>query len=189
LLYPAMANSWPRSRTSAGQRTLWIRNIATNTDTQILAAFPSDYVGLSFSPDANYLYFVRGTAENTAVRSLFLMPTFGGTPRQLIRDIDSAPSLSPDGSRFVYLRWTPGQNDHYSEIHIADKDGANDQVVYTSSMHSRGSSLVAAAKPDCVDRAGRGGDSVINVFDLSSKAKSSIAQPEGSSVRPCPVGF
>ena len=119
-------------KNDAGQRTLWIRNIATNTDTQILTAVPNAYVGLSFSPDANYLYFTRGTPDNIAVRSLFLMPVFGGTPRQLIHDIDSAASLSPDGSRFVYLRWTPGQKDRYSEIHVADKDGANDQVVYTT---------------------------------------------------------
>jgi eukaryotic-like serine/threonine-protein kinase len=166
-------------KNGAGQRTLWIRNIATNTDTQILAPFPSDYVGLSFSPDANYLYFVRGTAENTALRSLFLMPTFGGTPRQLIHDIDSAPSLSPDGSRFAYLRWTPGQSDHYSEIHIADKDGANDQMIYTS----RNMAEAPAWSPQpnqiaWIEQTGPGA-SVIDVFDLSSKTKSSIAQPEG----------
>ena len=175
-------------KNGAGQRTLWIRNIATNTDTQILAAFPSDYVGLSFSPDANYLYFVRGTAENTAVRSLFLMPTFGGTPRQLIRDIDSAPSLSPDGSRFVYLRWTPGQNDHYSEIHIADKDGANDQVVYTS----RNMAQAPAWSPQpnqiaWIEQTGPG-DSVVNVLDLVSKTKSSIAQPLGNLFGPTRSG-
>jgi hypothetical protein len=32
-------------KNDGGQRTLWIRNIATNTDTQILSAFPSEYVG------------------------------------------------------------------------------------------------------------------------------------------------
>ncbi len=172
----------------AGERTLWIRNIATNTDTQILAAFPSDYVGLSFSPDANYLYFVRGTAENTAVRSLFLMPTFGGTPRQLIRDIDSAPSLSPDGSRFVYLRWTPGQNDRYSEIHVADKDGANDQLVYTSKNMAEAPAW--SPQPNqiaWIEQTGPG-DSVVNVLDLASKAKSSIAQPAGSLFGPTRSG-
>jgi len=175
-------------KNGAGQRTLWIRNIATNTDTQILAAFPSDYVGLSFSPDANYLYFVRGTAENTAVRSLFMMPTFGGTPRQLIHDIDSAPSLSPDGSRFVYLRWTPGQKDHYSEIHTADKDGANDQVVYTS----RNMAEAPAWSPQpnqiaWIEQTGPG-DSVVNVLDLVSKTKSSIAQPLGNLFGPTRSG-
>ncbi len=175
-------------KNDAGLRTLWIRNIATNTDTQILAAFPSDYVGLSFSPDANYLYFVRGTAENTAVRSLFLMPTFGGTPRQLIHDIDSAPSLSPDGSRFVYLRWTPGQNDHYSEIHIADKDGANDQVIYTS--RSMAEAPAWSPQPNqiaWIEQTGPG-DSVVHVLDLVSKTKSSIAQPPGSLFGPTRSG-
>ena len=68
-------------KNDAGQRTLWVRNIATNTDTQILGAFPNEYVGLNFSPDANYLYFTRGTEDNAAVRSVYIMPVFGGTPR------------------------------------------------------------------------------------------------------------
>jgi serine/threonine protein kinase/Tol biopolymer transport system component len=171
-------------KNGAGQRTLWIRNIATNTDTQILAAFPSDYVGLSFSPDANYLFFVRGTAENTAFRSLFMMPTFGGTPRQLIHDIDSAPSLSPDGSRLVYLRWTPGQKDHYSEIHTADKDGANDQVIYTSNGLAEAPAWSPQPNQIAWIEQAAPGNSVIHVFDLSSKTKSSIAQPQGSMFGP-----
>ena len=175
-------------KNDAGLRTLWIRNIATNTDTQILAAFPSDYVGLSFSPDANYLYFVRGTAENTAVRSLFLMPTFGGTPRQLIHDIDSAPSLSPDGSRFVYLRWTPGQNDRYSEIHIADKDGANDQLLYTSRNMAEAPAWSPQPNQIAWIEQTAPGDSVVNVLDIVSKTKSSIAQPPGSLFGPTQSG-
>jgi serine/threonine protein kinase/Tol biopolymer transport system component len=120
-------------KNDAGQRTLWVRNIATNTDTQILTAFGNEYVGLNFSPDANYLYFTRGTPDNAALHSLSVMPVFGGTPRQLVRDVDSAASLSPDGSRFVYLRWTPDRKDHFSEVHSADKDGGDDQVLYTTS--------------------------------------------------------
>jgi eukaryotic-like serine/threonine-protein kinase len=171
-----------------GQRTLWIRNIATNTDTQILTAVPNRYVGLTFSVDGNYLYFTRPTPENIAVSSLFLMPVFGGTPRQLIRDIDSAVSLSPDGSRFVYLRWTPGRKDRYSEIHVADKDGSNDRVVYTS--------LNAAAPPVWSPQPNRIAwielsaptSSVINVYDIESKAQSSIAQPEGAVYDPARSG-
>jgi eukaryotic-like serine/threonine-protein kinase len=116
------------------------------------------------------------------------MPTFGGTPRQLIHDIDSAPSLSPDGSRFVYLRWTPGQNDHYSEIHIADKDGANDQVIYTSNSIAEAPAWSPQQNQIAwIEQTGVG-DSVIHVFDLSSKTKSSIAQPEGSMFGPTRSG-
>ncbi len=114
-----------------GQRTLWVRNIATNTDSQILGAFANSYLGMTFSPDANYLYFTRGTPESAAVRALYAMPIFGGTPKQLAYDVDSTVSFAPDGNRFVYVRWTPDRKDQFSELHIADKDGGNNQVIYT----------------------------------------------------------
>ena len=112
-----------------GQRTLWVRNVATSTDTQILGAFANAYIGLTFSPDANYLYFVRGTPDNTAVRALYAMPVFGGTPKQLEYDIDSGVSFSPDGGQFTYVKWTPDRNDQFTELHVVDKDGGNNQVI------------------------------------------------------------
>jgi serine/threonine protein kinase len=115
-----------------GQRTLWVRNTTTNTDTQILGAFGNRYIGLTFSPDGNYLYFVRGTPENDVESALYVMPVFGGTPRQLIADLDSTVSFSPDGKRFTYVRWTPDRRDQNSEVHVADKDGSHNQVVYAA---------------------------------------------------------
>ncbi|MGA3225702.1 MAG: protein kinase [Acidobacteriaceae bacterium] len=163
----------------AGQRTVWIRNIATNTDTQVLSAFPSDYVGLSFTPDANYLYFTRGTPENTNWRSIYAMPIFGGTPRQLIRDVDSAPSFAPDGSRFAYMRWTLERKDYLSEIHIADKDGGNDQLIYTSLnltqppvWSAQGTQLA------WIERTGPLTE-LIKILDITSSGIVSIAQADG----------
>ena len=115
-----------------GQRTLWVRNTATNTDTQILGAFGNEYMGIAFSPDGNYLYFVRPTLGNTITNALYVMPVFGGTPRQLIYNIDSIVSFSPDDSRFTYLQFTPERKDQSSEIHIANKDGSDNQVVYAT---------------------------------------------------------
>ena len=167
-------------KNDAGQRTVWIRNLATNTDTQILSAFPSQYLGLTFSPDANYLYFTRETPDNGAVSRIYTMPVFGGTPRQIVLDVDSAPSLSPDGSRFVYLRWTPDRKDQYSEIHIADKDGSNDQLLYTSIQ-----------KTEAPVWSPRGGEiawievtgtttAVVKIMDRASKRVRTIAQPKGA---------
>ena len=115
-----------------GQRTLWVRNTATNTDTQILGAFANNYIGLTFSPDGNYLYFTRGTRDNDARRDLYVMSVFGGTPRRLIDNIDSPVSFAPDGNRFTYVRWSPDLKDHFSEVHITDKDGGNDRVLYAT---------------------------------------------------------
>jgi eukaryotic-like serine/threonine-protein kinase len=115
-----------------GQRTVWVRNTATNTETQVLGAFGHGYLGLTFSRDGNHLYFTRLSLENDAANDLYVMPVFGGTPRQLISDVDSPVSFEPDGNRFTYLRWLPERKDEFSEIHIADKDGGNDQVLYST---------------------------------------------------------
>ena len=120
-----------------GQRTLWVRNTATNTETQILSAFAHgafahDYLGLTFSLDGNYLYFTRADPENQAQRNLYVMSVFGGTPRQLIFNVDSPVSFAPDGNRLTFLRWSPDRKDNFSEIHITDKDGGNDRVLYST---------------------------------------------------------
>jgi eukaryotic-like serine/threonine-protein kinase len=110
-----------------GQFTVWVRNIATNTETQVVSASARDYLGLTFSPDGDYLYFVHQSPGNAAMNCLYVMSVFGGTPRQLIFNVDSAVSLAPDGNKITYVRWLPESNS--SEIHIADKDGGNDQVL------------------------------------------------------------
>jgi serine/threonine protein kinase/Tol biopolymer transport system component len=166
-------------KNDAGQRTLWVRNIATNTDTQILTAFPNQYVGLNFSPDANYLYFTRGTPENTALHSLYVMPVFGGTPRRLIHDVDSAPSLSPDGSRFAYVRWTPDRKDQFSEIHTADKDGGDDQLLYTSINQAEPVVWSPLGNKIAWIEASAPTDTAIKIFDIGSKKTVTIAQRNG----------
>ena len=36
-----------------------------------------------------------------------MMPVLGGTPRQLLKDVDSAPTWSPDGKKFAFMRGDP----------------------------------------------------------------------------------
>jgi serine/threonine protein kinase len=167
-------------KNDAGLRTVWIRNLATNTDTQILSAFPSQYLGLTFSPDANYLYFTRETPDNGLVGRIYTMPVFGGTPRQIVLDADSAPSLSPDGSRFVYLRWTPDRKDQYSEIHIADRDGSNDQLLYTSIDKTEAPVWSPRGNEIAWIEVTGATDAVVKILDRASKRVRTIAQPRGA---------
>src|SRR3954468_23104131 len=41
------------------KQSLWLRQVSTGTDIQLLPPEESDYLGLTFTPDGNYLYFVR----------------------------------------------------------------------------------------------------------------------------------
>ncbi len=165
-------------KNDSGKRTLWVRNTATNTDTQILGQFGNEYLGLTFSPDGNYLYFTRGTPENGATRALYVMPVFGGTPRQIIFDIDSTVSFAPDGNRLTYLRLTPDRKEQFSEIHVAGKDGENNQVIYTTlewlapPVWSPDGSRIAWTGTVPPARA-----TAIQVFDPSSKKLTTIAAP------------
>ena len=165
-------------KNDGGQRTLWVRNTATNTDTQIQGAFGNDYLGLAFSPDGNYLYFTRGTPENDSLRALYVMPVFGGTPKQLIVDIDSVISFSPDGNRFAYTKWTPDRKDQYSEIHIADKDGSNNQLVYTT-LQEAGPPVWSpdGGRLAWIGTAGAAAKYALQLFDLSTKKVTTIMPP------------
>ena len=54
------------------KQSLWVRQVATRSDVQVLAAEVANYQGLSFTPDGNYVYFVRTDAESSDL----LVPLF-----------------------------------------------------------------------------------------------------------------
>jgi len=85
-----------------GQRSLWLRNVPTNSNTQVMPPEPLQYVGVQFSPDGNYLYFVRGE-PGQALKYLYRAPVLGGTPQKLVSDVDSNITFSPDGRSLAYF--------------------------------------------------------------------------------------
>ena len=111
----------------ADQESLWIRHVATKSDVQILPPDLVSFAGLSFSPDGNYIYFVRSDKTTQNYRYLYTMPVLGGSPRQLIRDIDSPVSFSPDGKQFAFMRGIP-EGDAI-QLRIAGADGSGDRLL------------------------------------------------------------
>ncbi len=110
-----------------GTQSLWMRHIATGSDKEILPTTETRYTGLTFSPDGSYLYFVRIEPPRPDVGLLYQVPVLGGTPHQLIVDVDSAVSFAPDGKRFVFLRNSGADAD--SKLIIANADGSNERVL------------------------------------------------------------
>ncbi|HUL15316.1 MAG TPA: protein kinase [Terriglobales bacterium] len=84
--------------------SLWLRNVATSSDTQILPASPAQYQSLAFSPDANYIYFRQAANKSATVFNLYRAPVLGGTPQQIAGDVDSDITFSPDAKRIAYVR-------------------------------------------------------------------------------------
>jgi Tol biopolymer transport system component len=111
------------------QQSLWVRNVATKSDVQVLAPEVVQFLGISFSPDGNYIYFVRSDKSTSNYRYLYVMPVLGGSPRQLIRDVDTPIDFSPDGKQFVFARGVPKEN--ANEIRVAQGDGTGERLLAT----------------------------------------------------------
>jgi serine/threonine protein kinase len=116
------------------KQSLWVRNVATKSDVQVLAPDVVEIPGVSFSPDGNYIYFVRSDKSTENFRYLYQMPVLGGSARQLIRDIDSSVDFSPDGKQLVFERGVPDRS--VIEVWIAQADGSGQRLVATLSAYA-----------------------------------------------------
>jgi serine/threonine protein kinase/Tol biopolymer transport system component len=113
-----------------GMQSLWLRHIQTGSNTQVIAPAATRYSSLMFSPDASYIYFVRRDEAEHTISILYSAPVLGGTPRELIKDVDSPISFSPDGKKLVYLRErhdTPN-----FDLLMANVDGTPDHAIFTN---------------------------------------------------------
>jgi serine/threonine protein kinase len=87
-----------------GLQSLWLRNVPTASDTQVIPPSASTYQSLAFSPDGNYIYFRKALNAINSDYNLYRAPVLGGTPQTVVKDIDSGIAFSPDGKRIAYAR-------------------------------------------------------------------------------------
>src|ERR1051326_2167610 len=81
----------------AGRRSVWIRQIGTSTNLQILEFTKEQYGGLSFSANGDEVYYLQNKA-------VFRVSALGGTPRKLIENVDTPVTFSPDGTHIAFVR-------------------------------------------------------------------------------------
>lgn len=111
----------------ADKQSLWVRQVATSSNIQIVPPAEVVYGGLTFSRDGNYIYYVSAD-KSKQVGTLYQVPSLGGTPpKKLIEDVDSPVNFSPDGARFVFVRDSLIQAD--SRLIIANADGTGEQML------------------------------------------------------------
>lgn len=89
--------------------SLWVRQLSTGSDTQVLSSLPGRLTSLAFSPDESYLFF-RVAGKDVARTDLYRVPMFGGQPQLVIRDIDSQVSFVGGGQQVCFLRHSSALN-------------------------------------------------------------------------------
>ena len=110
-----------------GRDRLNLNQISTGTDVQISSLDAFGFEGLAFSHDGNYIYFGRGDKINPGYKNLYRIPSLGGSPIQVTRDIDSPVSFSPDGTQFSVVRGDLGNNE--IDVVVAKADGSGEKVL------------------------------------------------------------
>jgi serine/threonine protein kinase/Tol biopolymer transport system component/DNA-binding winged helix-turn-helix (wHTH) protein len=107
-----------------GKRTIWLKQLATDNDIQLVNLGDDQCPGLDFSPDGSYIYFVRMVVwDDTG--DLYQIPTFGGTPRKLVTGLTGQPAISPDGQKVAFVRIHSGK----SGLLIASLDGSGERTL------------------------------------------------------------
>ena len=124
------------------------RLVVTSTSTfgSSVAVPPEDgvkYLGITFSQDGAYLYFTR--TENNGRGNLYRLAWPGNNPVQIKTNVDSPISLSPQGDRFAFVRYTHGID--YALI-LSNIDGSNEEVLATRKGRDKLSVYGLAWSPD-----------------------------------------
>jgi eukaryotic-like serine/threonine-protein kinase len=130
-----------------GQQSLWLRNILTNSDAQVIAPADVSYLSLTFSPDGNYIYFLSRMKASGNIYNLSRAPVLGGVSQLVVHDVDSGASFSPDGKRIVFLRPNNAAPGKFFVI-TANADGTAENVVANAASLSAYFSSLVAWGPD-----------------------------------------
>jgi serine/threonine protein kinase/Tol biopolymer transport system component len=111
-----------------GGHGIFVRQLGTGSSALVLAGSEGEVTAMTFSPDGNYLYYNK-LVPGTGLSNLYQIPSIGGTPHQIIADVDSPVSFSPDGKRFVFVR--DSSNTKTSALLIASSDGSGAKPLIT----------------------------------------------------------
>ena len=109
-----------------GKSGVWVRQLATGSTAQVVAPSIGKFKGMTFSPDGNYLYFVK-SEPGSGLSRLYQVPSLGGTPRELVVDVDSPVTFSPDGKQIAFVRQSSTAGT--SSLLEANADGSAEHAI------------------------------------------------------------
>ena len=158
-----------------GKSSLWLRNVATGSDTQILAPDPAVIASPAFSVDTNYIFYRKAVDASQTSWNLYRMPVLGGSP-QLWPATLMGPTFSPDGKRMAYMR---GNDPEVGKFRIltANLDGSDEKVLQIAPLLRFRTSL--SWSPDgksiaLISYAESKAPGQISVFDIASSKDTSL---------------
>jgi eukaryotic-like serine/threonine-protein kinase len=120
--YVAYVNS------EGGRQSLWLRQLATRQDLQLIAPVEVAFWGHAFSPDGASIYYaVKSTEQGRG--TVYAIPILGGRAQKILDGIDSSPAFAPDGKKIAWIRVERSLAD--TSLVVANADGSDIRVLAT----------------------------------------------------------
>ena len=119
---------------SKQQASLWIRQISTSSLVRIVPPENGGYLGTTFSPDGEMIYYVAALEKNKFVPTLYRIPVLGGTPAKVLDRVYSPVGFSHDGSQFTFVR----RNKNDMALMVANTDGSGEPRTIAVSKQPNG---------------------------------------------------
>lgn len=119
------------SNESDGKQSIWLRQLETGENIQIVPPSEALYLGLAISHDGNSLYYARrdNPADGTS-SAIYRVMTFGGVPSRITTKNEGWISISPDDKQLSFVRCPYNEAD-FCSLFVVGTDGANERVVLT----------------------------------------------------------
>ena len=119
---------------SKQQASLWIRQVSTSSLVRIVPPETGAYLGTTFSPDGEFIYYVATLEKNKFVPTLYRIPVLGGTPAKVLDRVSSPVGFSRDGTQFAFVRRNPDD----TSLMIANTDGSGEPRTIAVSKQPEG---------------------------------------------------
>jgi Tol biopolymer transport system component len=120
-----------------GRQSLWLSHVATKSYQPIIPPAEVNYRGVTFTPDGNFIYIVRGKPHEADLNrgfldtsgALYRTTILGKDEKKLIEKVYDSISLSPDGNRLAFLRLNVDQAT--TALIVTNTDGTSEKELAT----------------------------------------------------------
>ncbi len=115
--------------TIGGKQSIWIRQLESSNNIEIIPPTEGFYGSIAVSPDGNFLYFSRTSPSPKPQLDIYRVSIFGGIPNKIADATQGWIDVSPDGEKLSYVRCHFFENENCS-LWIADSaDGKNERKI------------------------------------------------------------
>ncbi len=123
-------------KSESGRQSLWLRQVGSAGNLEVIPAREGNYLGVAFSPDGGSIYYgyTKSAANDSA--EIFKVPVLGtGAPPVKVNPGEGPSSRSHDGKHIAFLRHS--RANQTDTLLVANADGSNEQTVATRKWPER----------------------------------------------------